>query len=209
MPSHKIAILVGSLRKGSINRKVARSICAFAGDKLDCEIVEIGELPLYNQDSDSDPPEAFTRFRERIAAVDGILFVTPEYNRGVPGVLKNAIDVGSRPYGHSVWDRKPAAIVSASPGAIGGFGANHQLRQACVFLNMPVMQQPEAYLGHVGDDSFDADGCLKEGGLKDVVLKLAAAFADWVDMIHRSRRLLAEDMAHSEQAEKEAELTDA
>ncbi|HEY5720877.1 MAG TPA: NAD(P)H-dependent oxidoreductase [Allosphingosinicella sp.] len=208
MPGHKIAILVGSLRKDSINRKVARSICAFAGDKLDCQIVEIGELPLYNQDSDSDPPQAFTRFRERIAAVDGILFVTPEYNRGVPGVLKNAIDVGSRPYGHSVWDRKPAAIVSASPGAIGGFGANHQLRQACVFLNMPVMQQPEAYLGHVGDDSFESDGCLKEGGLKDVVLKLAAAFADWVDMIHRSRRLLAEDMAHSEQAEKEAALSD-
>src|SRR5688572_25381135 len=88
MTRHRIAILVGSLRKDSINRKVARSICAFAGDKLDCEIVGIGELPLYDQDSDSDPPEAFTRFRERIAAVDGILFVTPEYNRGVPGVLK-------------------------------------------------------------------------------------------------------------------------
>ena len=109
------------------------------------------------------------RFREQIAAADGILFCTPEYNRGIPGVLKNAIDVGSRPYGESVWDQKPAAIVSASPGAIGGFGANHQLRQACVFLNMPVMQQPEAYLGHVSDDSFDADGCLKEGPLKDLV----------------------------------------
>jgi chromate reductase len=202
MTSHKIAILVGSLRKDSLNRRVARSLCAFAGDKLDCEIVEIGGLPLYDQDSDSDPPEAFTRFRDRIAPVDGILFVTPEYNRGVPGVLKNAIDVGSRPYGRSVWDKKPAAIVSASPGAIGGFGANHQLRQACVFLNMPVMQQPEAYLGHVSDDSFESDGCLKEGPLKDIVLKLAGAFADWVDMIHRSRRLLAEDMAHAEQAEK-------
>ena len=138
------------------------------------------------------PPSA-----SKIAAADGILFCTPEYNRGVPGVLKNAIDVGSRPYGQSVWDKKPAAIVSASPGAIGGFGANHQLRQACVFLNMPVMQQPEAYLGHVGDDAFDADGCLKEGGLKDVVMKLAAAFADWVDIIVRSRRLLAEDLAHA------------
>jgi chromate reductase, NAD(P)H dehydrogenase (quinone) len=209
MPGHKIAILVGSLRRDSLNRRVARSICAFAGEKLDCEIVEIGELPLYNQDSDSNSPEAYTRFRERIAGMDGILFVTPEYNRGVPGVLKNAIDVGSRPYGKSVWDRKPAAIVSASPGAIGGFGANHQLRQACVFLNMPVMQQPEAYLGHVSDDSFESDGCLKEGGLKDLVLKLADAFADWVDMIHRSRRLLAEDMAHSEQAEaREPALSD-
>lgn len=197
MAGHRIAIIVGSLRSASINRKVARSLCAFAGDKLDCEIVEIGDLPLYNQDYDSDSPAEYAAFREKISAADGILFCTPEYNRGVPGVLKNAIDVGSRPYGHSVWDRKPAAIVSASPGAIGGFGANHQLRQACVFLNMPVMQQPEAYLGHVGEDSFDADGCLKEGGLKDVIVKLAAAFADWVDLIVRSRRLLAEDMAHS------------
>ena len=197
MTRHRIAIVVGSLREGSINRKVARSLCAFASDKLDCEIVEIGALPLYNQDHDAQPPADYARFREQIAAADGILFCTPEYNRGVPGVLKNAIDVGSRPYGQSVWDKKPAAIVSASPGAIGGFGANHQLRQACVFLNMPVMQQPEAYLGHVTDDAFEADGCLKEGPLKQLVLNLAAAFADWVDLIVRSRRLLAEDAAHS------------
>lgn len=197
MTRHKIAIVVGSLRADSLNRKVARSICAFAGDKLDCGIVEIADLPLYSQDYDSDPPESYRRFRERIAAADGILFCTPEYNRGVPGVLKNAVDVGSRPYGASVWDRKPAAIVSVSPGAIGGFGANHQLRQACVFLNMPVMQQPEAYLGRVTDDSFDSDGCLKDGPLKELVLGLATAFADWVDIIVRSRRLLAEDAAHA------------
>jgi chromate reductase, NAD(P)H dehydrogenase (quinone) len=199
MDRHKIAIVVGSLRRDSLNRKVAQSLCAFAGEQLDCFIVEIGDLPLYNQDYDSDSPESYVRFRERIADADGILFVTPEYNRGVPGVLKNAIDIGSRPYGSSVWDRKPAAIISASPGSIGGFGANHQLRQACVFLNMPVMQQPEAYLGHVGEDSFEADGCLKEGPLKDLIVKLASAFADWVDMIHRSRRLLAEDAAHASQ----------
>jgi len=197
MTRHKIAIVVGSLRKDSINRKIARSICAFASDKLDCEIVEIGALALYNQDSDAAPPQEYVAFRERIAAADGVLFCTPEYNRGVPGVLKNAIDVGSRPYGHSVWDKKPAAIVSASPGAMGGFGANHQLRQAGVFLNMPMMQQPEAYLGHVGDDAFDAEGCLKEGRTKNLVLKLAGAFAEWVDMIVRSRRLLAEDSAHT------------
>lgn len=200
MAGHRIAIIVGSLRRDSINRKVARSLCAFAGDRLDCEIVEIGDLPLYNQDSDPDPPVSFVGFRERIAAADGILFCTPEYNRGVPGVLKNAIDVGSRPYGKSVWDRKPAAIVSASPGAIGGFGANHQLRQACVFLNMPVMQQPEAYLGRVSDDAFDPDGCLKDGPLKDLVLSLAIAFADWVELIVKARRLLAEDSAHPEKA---------
>ena len=197
MTRHKIAIVVGSLRADSLNRKVARSICAFAGDRLDCEIVEIADLPLYSQDYDADSPAPYRRFRERIAAADGILFCTPEYNRGVPGVLKNAVDVGSRPYGQSVWDKKPAAIVSVSPGAIGGFGANHQLRQACVFLNMPVMQQPEAYLGRVADDSFDSDGCLREGPLKELILTLATAFADWVEIIVRSRRLLAEDEAHS------------
>ena len=119
------------------------------------------------------------------------MFCTPEYNRGVPGVLKNAIDVGSRPYGSSVWNAKPAAIISASPGAIGGFGANHQLRQACVFLNMPVMQQPEAYLGHVTEVSFGENGQLNDGPLKELVEKLAHAFHDWVDMIHRARAALA------------------
>ena len=191
MARHKIAILVGSLRRESINRKVAQSMCAFASDKLDCSIVEIGDLPLYNQDHEGEPTEAVRRFREQVAGADGVLFCTPEYNRGVPGVLKNAIDVGSRPYGASVWDKKPAAIISASPGGIGGFGASHQLRQACVFLNMPVMQQPEAYLGHVTGESFDGDGCLKDGPLKEIVEKLAHAFHDWVDMIHRSRAALA------------------
>ena len=202
---HKIAIIVGSLREGSINRKVARSICGLRGDNLDCSMVEIGDLPLYNQDYDglAEQPAPYIRFRDQIRAADGILFCSPEYNRGIPGVLKNAIDVGSRPYGQSVWDRKPAAIVTASPGSIGGFGSNHQIRQACVFLNMPVMQQPEAYLGHVTDDSFDDSGCLKEGPLKELVTKLAHAFHYWVDMIHRSRQLLAEDSAHAAQQAKE------
>lgn len=191
MTKHKIAIIVGSLREGSINRKVARSISVLAADKLDCSIVEIGDLPLYNQDLDKTPPEAWLRFREQVKAADGVLFVTPEYNRSVPGVLKNAIDVGSRPYGRSVFTKKPAAIVTASPGAIGGFGANHHLRQSCVFLDMPVMQQPEAYLGHVSDDSFDADGCFTDDGLKKVVTKLATAFADWVDIIQKARAALA------------------
>jgi chromate reductase len=197
--AYKIAIIVGSLRQDSINRKVARSICAVRGDNLDCAMIEIGDLPLYNQDLDANPPQQWVRFREQVAAADGVLFVSPEYNRGIPGVLKNAIDVGSRPYGQSVFDKKPAAIVTASPGSIGGFGANHQIRQAGVFLNMPMMQQPEAYLGHVTDDSFDADGQLKDGPLHDLVTKLAHAFHDWVDMIHRSRAALAEDSAHSSQ----------
>jgi chromate reductase, NAD(P)H dehydrogenase (quinone) len=204
--AYKIAIIVGSLREGSINRKVARSICALRDDNLNCSMVEIGDLPLYNQDLDSSPPEQWTRFRQQVAAADGVLFCSPEYNRGVPGVLKNAIDVGSRPYGQSVFDKKPAAIVTASPGSIGGFGANHQIRQTGVFLNMPMMQQPEAYLGHVTDDSFDESGALKDGPLKGLVDKLAHAFHDWVDMVQRSRQLLAEDSAHaSEQAAKAKE----
>jgi chromate reductase len=202
--AYKIAIIVGSLREGSLNRKVARSICAIRGDNLDCSMIEIGDLPLYNQDLDPNPPEQWTRFRQQVAASDGVLFCSPEYNRGIPGVLKNAIDVGSRPYGQSVFDKKPAAIVTASPGSIGGFGSNHQIRQACVFLNMPVMQQPEAYLGHVSDDSFDEGGCLRDGPLKDLVTKLAHSFHDWVEMIHRSRQLLAEDAAHAAQREERA-----
>jgi chromate reductase, NAD(P)H dehydrogenase (quinone) len=194
--AYKIAIIVGSLREGSINRKIARSICGLRNDNLDCSMIEIGDLPLYNQDLDADPPEQWRRFRQQIAEADGVLFVSPEYNRGIPGVLKNAIDVGSRPYGQSVFDKKPAAIVTASPGGIGGFGANHQIRQAGVFLNMPMMQQPEAYLGHVSDSSFDDGGCLKEGPLKELITGLAQAFHDWVHMIHESRRLLAEDAAH-------------
>jgi chromate reductase len=191
MDRYKIAIVVGSLRQDSINLKVAKSLCAMAHERLDCDIVPIGDLPVYNQEYDADSPAPYGRFREEIAAADGVLFVTPEYNRGVPGVLKNAIDVGSRPYGKSVWNQKPAAIISASPGGIGGFGANHQLRQACVFLNMPVMQHPEAYLGHVNDESFDADGCLKDGPLKDIVVGLSQAFGDWVHLIHQARALLA------------------
>lgn len=204
--AYKIAIIVGSLREGSINRKVARSICALRGDNLDCTMTEIGDLPLYNQDLDADPPEQWTRFRQQVGAADGVLFVSPEYNRGIPGVLKNAIDVGSRPYGQSVFDKKPAAIVTVSPGSIGGFGANHQIRQAAVFLNMPVMTQPEAYLGHVSDDSFDESDCLKEGPLKDLVTALAHAFSGWVETIQRGRQLLAEDAAHaSQQAAKAKE----
>ena len=204
--AYRIAIIVGSLREGSINRKVARSICGLRNDNLDCSMIEIGDLPLYNQDLDTNPLEQWVRFRKQVAEADGVLFCSPEYNRGVPGVLKNAIDVGSRPYGQSVFDKKPAAIVTASPGSIGGFGANHQIRQAAVFLNMPVMQAPEAYLGHVTDDSFDADGRLREGPLKGLIEGLAHAFHDWVEMIHRSRQLLAEDAAHAAQlAAKERE----
>src|SRR5476649_2476769 len=152
-----IAVIVGSLRKDSINRKVANALVELAPEGLKLSIVEIGQLPIYNQDGDENPPAAWTEFRERIKASDAVLFVTPEHNRSVPAALKNAIDIGSRPYGKSAWSGKPGAVVSASPGGIGGFGANHHLRQSLVFLNVPAMAQPEAYLG-AADKLFDAAG---------------------------------------------------
>src|SRR5436189_922583 len=144
-----IVVLVGSLRKASLNRKTAVAMRELSGGALGLEIVEIGDLPLYNEDLEANVPPAWARFRERVGKADGVLFVTPEYNRSVPGVLKNAIDVGSRPYGKSVWNEKPAAVISVSPGALSAFGANHHLRQSLVFLNMPALQQPEAYIGQV------------------------------------------------------------
>lgn len=146
-----IAVLIGSLRKDSFSKSVAKSLMPLFPSDYNLEIVEIGDLPLYNQDYDDldQVPEAYTTFRNKMKAMDAVLFVTPEYNRSVPAVLKNALDVGSRPYGASIWDNKPAEIVSVSPGAISGFGANHHLRQSLVFLNMPTVQQPEAYIGNV------------------------------------------------------------
>ncbi len=146
-----IAVLIGSLRKDSFSKSVAKSLMPLFPSDYNLEIVEIGDLPLYNQDYDDldQVPEAYTTFRNKMKTMDAVLFVTPEYNRSVAAVLKNALDVGSRPYGARIWDNKPAEIVSVSSGAISGFGANHHLRQSLVFLNMPTVQQPEAYIGNV------------------------------------------------------------
>jgi chromate reductase len=190
MADRKIAIIVGSLRKDSLNRKLALELERLAPTHLKFEMVEIRDLPLYNQDQDVEPPAAWEVFRERVRAADAILFVTPEYNRSIPGVLKNAVDVGSRPYGHSAWAKKPGAIVSASPGAMGGFGANHHLRQSCVFLDMPIMPQPEAYLGRAGD-MFGEDGRLKDEKLAGFLASFMAAYADWVEKILRGPGELA------------------
>lgn len=144
-----VAVIVGSLRKESVNRKMAHALAGLAPANLRLRIVEIGDLQHYDEDVEAaGPPASWARFREEIGASDAVLFVTPEYNRSVPGVLKNAIDVGSRPYGASAFSGKPAAVVSLSPGALGAFGANHHLRQSLVFLDMPVLQQPEAYVGN-------------------------------------------------------------
>ena len=176
----RIAVVIGSLRKDSLNRKMAKALAAIAPASLSLEIVEIGQLPLYNQDDDANPPAASVAFKEKIAGADAVLFVSPEYNRGVPGVLKNAIDVGSRPYGKSAWKGKPAAVMTVSPGAVGGFGANHHLRQSLVFLDMPALQQPEAYIGSAGE-LFDESGGLKKPETKKFLESFLAAFAAWVD----------------------------
>src|ERR1019366_6061921 len=135
---------------------------------------------LYNQDHDSNPPAPWSTFREAVKASDAVLFVTPEYNRSVPGVLKNALDVGSRPYGKSVWNGKPGAIVSCSPGAIGAFGANHHLRQSLVFLNVPAMQQPEAYIGGAAK-MFSDTGAITSDDTREFVNKFLQAFAQWIE----------------------------
>lgn len=174
-----IAVIVGSLRKDSINRKVANALAEVAPAELRLSIIDIAQLPLYNQDGDENPPGAWTSFRERIKSADGVLFVTPEHNRSVPAALKNAIDIGSRPYGKSAWSGKPGAVVSASPGAIGGFGANHHLRQSLVFLDVPAMPQPEAYLGHA-DKLFDGHGKLVDDGTRKFLHGFMQAYAAWV-----------------------------
>ena len=179
MPNYyDVAVLVGSLRKDSLNRKMAHAMMGNAPASLHCRIVEIGDLPLYNIDLEGQVP-AWERFRAEIAACDAVLFVTPEYNRSVPGGLKNAVDVGSRPPISSVWNGKPAGVVSVTPSRLGAFGANHALRQSMVFLNMPVMQQPEAYISGAGE-LFDDNGALKSESTREFLAKFMIAFEQWI-----------------------------
>lgn len=182
MVTRKIAVLVGSLRKDSFNRKMANVLRSLAPESLELEFLEIGQLPLYNQDFDDNPPKAWVEFRAQLKAMDGVLFVTPEYNRSIPGVLKNAIDVGSRPYGQSAWEGKPGAVISVSPGAIGGFGANHHLRQTLVFLDVPCMQQPEAYIGGAGK-LFNAQGEITNESTREFLKTFMVSFSNWVTTI--------------------------
>jgi len=180
MTTRNVAVLVGSLRKESFNRKLAKALVAMAPATLKLEILEIGHLPFYNADYENDPPPAVREFKQKLESYDAVLFVTPEYNRSVPGVLKNAIDVGSRPYGKSSWSRKPAGVISASPGVIGGFGANQHLRQSLVFLDMPPLQQPEAYIGNAGK-LFNEKGDIVVEETRDFMQKYLQAFAQWIE----------------------------
>lgn len=175
-----VAVLVGSLRRDSLSKKLALAIADLAPSDLTFELVPIADLPLYNEDLETgEPPAAWTAFRNRIRSADAVLFVTPEYNRSIPAALKNAVDVGSRPYGKNAFDGKPTAVVSTSLGALGGFGANHHLRQALSFLNMPLLPQPEAYIGNTSQ-LFDEHGKLTNESTEQFLRQFAESFANWI-----------------------------
>jgi chromate reductase len=159
---------------------MAKLFMEIAPESLALTILEIDGLQFYNQDLEENTPAVWTEFRSKIRNVDGYIFVTPEYNRSVPAVLKNAIDIGSRPSGKNSWNGKPGAVVSVSPGSLGGFGANHHLRQSLSVLNVAVMPVPEAYIAGAAA-LFDANGnCINES-TRDFMRKYVNAFADWVD----------------------------
>lgn len=182
MRNYNIAVIVGSLRKESFNLKTAKTLVDMAPESLSFDFLKIGDLPLFNQDIEDNPPQEWVDFREQIKAADGLLFLTPEYNRSVPGVLKNALDVGSRPYGENSWDGKPGAVVSVSIGNISGFGANHHLRQSLAYLNVPAMAQPEAYIGNAAE-LFDDQGNLIKEDTKEFLRNFIMAFENWVKKI--------------------------
>lgn len=178
--SHHVAVLVGSLRKDGYSQRLATALTKAAPKRLVMRQVSIADLPLYNEDLSATLPLAWESFRRTMRAANAVLFVTPEYNRSVPGGLKNALDVGSRPYGQSVFDAKPAAVVSHSPGAMGGFGANHVLRQSLVTLNMPTLQQPEAYISNVAA-LFDEGGALIDDSTQKFLDAFMTEFANLID----------------------------
>jgi len=177
-----LGVIVGSLRATSVTRLIADNLVAAAPDGVDARFLDIADLPLYNEDLDievaAEAPAPWTRFRDEVRAADAILFVTPEYNRSVPAPLKNAIDVGSAPHDQNVFAGLPAAIVSASPGRMGAFGANHHLRQSLVFLDMPTMQQPELYIAG-SYDLFDDDGRLVDADMTRRFASYMERFVAW------------------------------
>ena len=180
MAVNNIVVIVGSLRKESFTLKIANALARLAPATLKLDVVTLHDISFFNQDLEAAPPADWLAFRDKLQKSNGVLFVTPEYNRSIPGVLKNAIDVGSRPGGKSVWDGKPSAVMSVSPGRIGGFGANHHLRQSLVAVNVPTMQQPEAYIGNAAK-LFDGAGSLIDDSIREFAVKYMNAFAAWVE----------------------------
>ena len=171
----KIGVVVGSLRQESFSRKIAENVVSLFPAGFETEFIEIGNLALYNEELDTNPPAEYTAFRNAVKEVDAVLFVTPEYNRSVPGVLKNALDVGSRPYGQNVGGGNPAAIISQSISNLSGFGANHHLRQSLTFLDMPVLQQPEVYLAN-SPSLLDENGKINNEGTVKFLQSVVKAF---------------------------------
>jgi chromate reductase, NAD(P)H dehydrogenase (quinone) len=179
-----IGVFIGSLRKESWSRKIARNLENLASGRLEFSEVDLSLLQMYNQDLDDEgrAPASWIEFRKQVKTFDGFLFVTPEYNRSVPPLLKNALDIGSRPYGQSVWNGKPGAVIGVSPGAMGGFGACQNLRQSLVVLDIPTMQQPEAYIGNVAS-LLDEQGKVKEEKTKAFLQKIMEAYGNWVHLL--------------------------
>lgn len=180
MNTIKVAVLVGSLRKGSFNRRLARAVESLMPADFAFEYVPIGELPLYNQDFDADYPAVAMKFKQAIAAADAVLFVTPEYNRGIPGVLKNALDVASRPWGTNSFGGKPGAVMGASIGATGSALAQQHLRNSLVFLDVAVLAQPEVFVQFKDDGPVDAEGHVTNEGTKKFLQGFADRYAAWV-----------------------------
>jgi chromate reductase len=176
---YQIAVIVGSLRQNSINRKLADAVVNLAPPKFSFKQLEIGDLPLYNQDDDTNQAASVKRFKAEISAAAGILFVTPEYNRSVPGVLKNAIDNASRPSGQSAWAGKPAGILGAATGAAGSALAQQHLRNILVFLDVPTLSQPEAFI-HVKNGLFDAAGNIADADSRKFLQNWMDRYVAWV-----------------------------
>jgi len=176
----EVAVVVGSLRKDSLSRKYAAELARLAPPELVLSPVEIDDLPYYNPDIDNEnAPASWKRLRAEIKGADAVLFVTPEYNRSIPAVLKNALDVASRPYGQGAWNGKPALVVSLTPGAMGGFGGAQHLRQILVVVNAPAMAQPEAYIGGA-DKLLDADGHVNNDSTRNFLAGVLTQFASWI-----------------------------
>jgi chromate reductase len=179
-PVRNVGVLVGSLRKASYSRALALALHEIAPPPLRLRMIEIGAMPLYNQDDEPSPPKAWTTFRREVEAADALLFITPEYNRSIPAPLKNAIDVGSRPKGANCFNGKSAAVISLSPGVLGAFGANHHLRQCLMCLNVATMPAPEAYIGGA-DKLFDERGAIAVETTRHFVAQFMQTFAAWIE----------------------------
>lgn len=186
----KIAVIVGSLRKDSYNLQVAKGLEKLAAGKMQFTFVTIGDLPLFSQDIEGNLPASVSKFKQEISSADGVLFVTPEYNRGLPGVLKNAIDWGTRPYGTNSWAGKPAAVCGVSPGAVGTAVAQAQLRSMCGILDLSMMAQPEIYLTWK-DGMIAADGGFADDRTKSFLQGFVDKFAAWVDTHSVARKQAA------------------